>query len=138
MKKLITTCVLLTSVSMLSFGQSKVLSHSSSRAPRGTAAAPGSSQGMPGLSAEGEKAAGVRAENYRKKLGLNEEQYKAAYQAELDYERQLETAIGNGGPGPGTAMQMGMGRDQRYKNTLTADQYAKYETLKPKTEVPKQ
>jgi hypothetical protein len=33
---------------------------------------------------------------------------------------------------------MGMGRDQRYKNTLTADQYAKYETLKPKTEVPKQ
>lgn len=138
MKKLIITCALLTSVSAISFAQTKGVSNSMSFDAAGSkAAAPAQPTAAQSLSAAGNAAAQKRAKMYEKKLGLTENQYTSAYSAEMEYERQLEVEKANGGPGPGNGYQMGLARDYRYKSFLTADQYKKYETLRPAPQMPK-
>jgi hypothetical protein len=70
---------------------------------------------------------------YEKQLGLSADQYKGIYEAELYYWKQEMGARANGGqPGPGQTMQNQMAKDQKFKNVLTADQYAKYSATAPK------
>jgi hypothetical protein len=113
MKKLILTCALLTSVSVLSFGQAQTTTTTTTT--RGTAPT-------------AEQAATTRTKSYTKLLGLSEEQKKAVYEAELDYIKQdmMFRADGNDVPA-GPAMQMMMAHDQKFKASLTADQYTKYD-----------
>jgi hypothetical protein len=118
MKKLILTCALLTSVSMLSFGQAQTTATTTTTTTTTTR----------GTAPTAEQAATARTKTYTKQLGLNEEQKKAIYQAELDYVKQDMMFREGGQEVPqGPAMQMMMMHDQKFKAALTADQYAKYD-----------
>lgn len=129
MKKLIATCALLTTVSIVSFAQSKQTSHTMSfDAQPNKTAAPAPNQARNTPSAASKAAAEKRAKANQKQYGLTAEQYKGAYQAELEYEMELaQVRAGGAEPGEGQAMQMGMGRDMKLKNVMTPEQYAKYE-----------
>ena len=128
MKKLITTCVLLTSVTMVSFAQSKTISKS---APN-QSAAPASRSAKSGPTAE--QYADRAAKAMKQQFGLDEKQYAAVYQAELDYQKQVVQARDGGYElGEGQSMQMKMGRDQRFQSVMTADQYTKYQAAQSKT-----
>src|SRR4051812_27803735 len=113
MKKLILTCALLTSVSVLSFGQAQT-STSATTTTTTSRQAP-----------TAEQAATARTKSYTKLLKLTDEQKKAVYEAELDYIKQ-DMYFREGGnevpPGPG--YQMMVSHDQRFKAALSADQYA--------------
>ena len=117
MKKLILTCALLTSVSVLSFGQAQT-----------TTATTTTTTTTRGTAPTAEQAATTRTKSYTKLLGLSEEQKKAVYEAELDYIKQdmIFRVDGQDVP-PGPGMQMMMAHDQKFKAALTADQYAKYD-----------
>ncbi len=120
MKKLITTCVLLTALTMVSFAQSKGTSK--------TAAAPGTPS-TARVSASAEQIAERNVKALQQQLGLTADQYTGCYAAELDYQKQVKQARDGGYEmGPGQSMQAKMGRDQRYKSVMTADQYTKYES----------
>ena len=114
MKKLIIACAFLASTSMVSFAQSAT----------------------PASNASVEKMASSRAQTYQKQLGLTKEQYDLVYKAEVNYFTQEQRAGGHVGPGQGYQMQLG--RDQQYKNALTAEQYAKYDASRPKPVMPGQ
>ncbi len=130
MKKLITTCVLLTGLTMVSFAQSKVATKS---APVQTTTTTKTTTTR-STSPSPEQLAERRAKAVQQQYALNAEQYKGVYEAELDYETQYQRSKANGyEPGPGQSMQMKMGRDQRYKSVMTAEQYTKYEATQKKT-----
>ena len=131
MKKLITTCVLIAAASFASFAQSKQAAPKSATKNSGaTATASASTSTTPNPQQVAER----RAKMYQQQYGLTADQYKGVYQAELDYQTQLNGFKTNGQElGAGPAMQMEMGRDQRFKSVMTADQYSKYESSKPKT-----
>lgn len=121
-------CAVFTTVSMVSFAQSAQTTMSmqapAANAPQQQSASQGGA----------EKVAADRAKVHQKNLKLSQEQYKAVYEAELDYARQEQATRAAGAvPGPGQSMQMDMGRDNRFKNAMTAEQYAKYQASKPKS-----
>jgi hypothetical protein len=128
MKKLITTCVLLTSVTVVSLAQSKTISktapnQSASSATRTAKTAP-----------TAEQYADRAAKAMKQQFGLDEKQYAAIYQAELEYQKQVVQARDGGYElGEGQSMQMKMGRDQRFQSVMTADQYTKYQATQSKT-----
>ena len=123
MKKLITTCLMLSAFSAATFAQSK-------------AGAPKAKNNIPASATTTSRVTGVEklAENnaraIQKQYGLTEEQYKGIYSAELDYQRQAQMAAEAGGAGPGQTMQMNMGRDQRFQAVMSADQFSKYQAAK--------
>lgn len=120
MKKLITTCVLLAAVSMVSFAQSKQAATKTTKATNKTVAA---------NTPTAEQSAGRLSKMYQQQYGLNDQQYKGVYEAELSYNQQLEQIRATGvEPGQGQLMQAGMMRDQKIKNAMTPEQYSKYET----------
>jgi hypothetical protein len=124
MKKLITTCVLLTSVTMVSFAQSKATSKSAVQQTASPAKAATVKSTMPSPEQYAER----RAKAAQQQYGLTADQYKGVYAAELEYEQQYQQAKANGyEPGPGQSMQMKMGRDQKIKSAMSAEQYTKYE-----------
>ena len=133
MKKLITTCALLTTVTMVSFAQTKQTSHTMSMQPQSNqpnalAAAP-----APVASKAAQQMADRRAKIYEKQYGLSPAQTKGVYKAELEYAMQEEQARAHGGqPGEGQMMQMGMARDMKLKEVMTPEQYTKYEATKTK------
>ena len=121
MKKFVFTFAILAAGSVFSFAQSaKTASQSQASATNANNVSP-------------EKMAEGRAKGYAKFLKLNDIQYKAVYEAELDFWKQDQTGRANGGQiGTGQAAQMEMAKDMKFKNTLTAEQYAKYESTKTK------
>ena len=122
MKKLFITCALLTAT-MISFAQNANKT-GNMQAPAATGR---------GAKPSAEQIAERRSKMYQKQLGLNEDQTKKVYEAELDYVRQELMIREHGGqPGVGQSTQMEMGKDQRFKAALTAEQYAKYESTRPK------
>lgn len=128
MKKLITTCVMLTSITMVSLAQSKTITKT---APN-QSAAPANRSAKSGPTAEqyAERAAKAMKQQY----GLDDKQYAAIYQAELEYQKQVVQARDGGYElGEGQSMQMKMGRDQRFQSVMTADQYTKYQAMQSKT-----
>ncbi|MES2704784.1 MAG: hypothetical protein V4649_19240 [Bacteroidota bacterium] len=132
MKKLITTCALLTTVSVVSFAQSKQTSHTMSMEAQ-TAASATPANATPVASKSSQMTAERKAKMLQKQYGLNPAQYKGVYQAELEYAVQDEQIRQSGNePGSGQAMQMGMGRDMKIKAAMTPEQYTKYETASKK------
>lgn len=119
MKKLILTCAVLTSLTTLSFAQAQ------QNASQTTVTNSRSSQQTP------EQAATQRTNQYVKQLGLNETQKKAVYEAELDLYKAEMVFKSTGDEIPsGPAYQMMLVHDQKFKNALTPDQYAKYDKNK--------
>ena len=130
MKKLIITCALVTSASMVSFAQA----NQTTQTTTSQAASNASAQNMPSP----EQMAERHAKAYEQQLKLTPEQYKGVYQAELDFTKQHQQMRANGGqPGSGQVMQMNMAKDQKFKQILTAEQYAKYDATRPKMAAPK-
>jgi hypothetical protein len=121
MKKLIITCALLTSASMLSFAQSAQTSPAQAQP---NAAAP---QMQNRQRPTPEQMAERRANAAKTQYALNDEQYKGIYAAELDFFSQMQAARANGQqPAPGQAQQMSMAKDAKYKTIMTPEQYQKY------------
>ncbi len=136
MKKIIFTCALFTFVSIISFAQSK---QTGNAAHPNTAAAtppPPPPPAPPGQLTP-QQMAEQRAKAIQQQYKLSPEQYKGAYKVETDFftqERQLRTS---GAPiGQGQIMQMMMGRDQKYKEIMTPEQWAKYDETRPKMTPP--
>jgi hypothetical protein len=126
MKKLVTTCILLASVSVVSFAQSKAAKTSKSAS---TAAAPATRTNS-GPTAE--MIAERRAKGIQSEFGLTAEQYKGIYKADLNFEKNLAEVRKSGSePGDGQLLQMKMTRDMGYKMSMTAEQYSKYESAHP-------
>jgi len=124
MKKLIITCALLTSASMLSFAQSTQTSATMSAQPNG--AAPQAMQNNQQQRSP-EQIAERRAQIYQKQFGLDDNQYKGVYAAELEYIKQLMDLRAKGQqPAPGQAQQMNADKDAKFKAVMSADQYQKY------------
>jgi hypothetical protein len=118
MRKLILTCALLTSASLLSFGQNAMPAQQGASTTARQAPAP-------------EKMAEMRANRYKQQLGLTDEQYKGVYNAELEYAKANQQFGASGQPvPPGPAQQMMMTHDQKFKEALTAEQYAKYDKMR--------
>jgi len=132
MKKLIATCILLASVTAVSFAQSTA---TKATAPAATAtsqsAYPNITMSKP--SNEPAKAAEKMAKASQKQYGLNDEQYKGVYDAELYYAKQMhEFNTYKLQPSEGQALQMRLAKDWGYKRALTAEQYAMYTAAQPK------
>lgn len=129
MKKLITTCLLLTSITMVSFAQAKASKSGAngSAAASSTSKASASTKATTGPSAE--QMAERHAKTIQAQYGLNADQYKNVYNADVDYYKQDQAARANGAqPGTGMTTQNNISRDQRYQNTMTPDQFAKYQS----------
>ncbi len=124
MKKLITTCLLLTTVGMVSFAQKAA---TKTKANPNAAAAPAATNNL-----TPEKQAEQRAKATQAKYGLSAEQYKGIYNAELDYARN-EAAVKATGyeVSEGQRNQMNIQRDMYYQNSMTPDQFSKYRSANP-------
>ena len=129
MKKLITTCVLLTSITMVSFAQAKTSKTSGKVTETSTAKATATTRTL-----TPEQQAEKHAKTIQSTYGLNENQYQAIYQADVAYYTQTKSINETGGPAanPGQTQQMNVGRDQRYQNVMTPDQFAKYQAAATK------
>ena len=128
MKKLILNTVLFSCCAIAAVAQdvkSKV-----GAAPQGAMQAPPRprrSMASPEMMAE------KRSKMMQTQLGLNADQTKVAYQAELEFAQAYLASAANGSqPGEGQMNQMIITKNQKYKSVLTAEQYAKYETMMPK------
>ncbi len=120
MKKMIITCALVASASVMSYAQHAA----SASAPASANAA--NNQVMAQHMAE------KNTKMYEKQLGLNAEQYKKVYDVQLNMSNQMMALRSAGAqPGEGQVMQMHMYQDQQMKTILTADQYKKYESTRP-------
>ena len=121
MKKLITTCVLLAAVSMVSVAHPQKAGNTKGNKATTATSTP-------------EQIAEKNAKMHQTELGLTPDQYKGVYNAELERARQdAQARTGGGTPGDGQVMQMNISRDQRIKAAVTADQFAKYQSLHPAT-----
>ncbi|GAA4467985.1 hypothetical protein GCM10023093_24730 [Nemorincola caseinilytica] len=132
MKKLIATCVLLASVTAVSFAQSKVTNKPSSAQANASSGTATKTSAYPEITTDkptsyfakdAEKAARAAQTRY----GLSEEQYKGVYEAEMYYAKQMHQASAGGAQvSNGQHLQMKMARDWGYKRVLTEEQYGKY------------
>jgi hypothetical protein len=127
MKKLIITCALLTSASMLSFAQS-------TQTPATTAAQP---NGAPQAHAQqqrptAEQIAERHAQADKKQFNLDDNQYKGVYTAELEYYKQMLDMRDKGTqPTPDQAQKLRTDKDAKIKAVMTPEQYAKYNNNRP-------
>ncbi len=120
MKKIIVTCALISATSVMSFAQASKTVNANNT--------PASHQAGP----TAEQIAERQTLTLEKQLNLNPEQRKTIYAAELDVARQrMQMRAAGVEMGEGQAMQMAMGLDQKIKAALTAEQYAKYEKMRP-------
>ena len=144
MKKLMLTCAILCAVSLIASAQDKSAPTPAQSAPAGAQPAPP----PPAMRPPGpnpEQMAQQRANSFKTDLSLNEDQYKKAYDAELEFSKVLVKARMR--PAPGTprpdraAMQQAIqkantDKDAKYKEFLTADQWTKYDAGRPKMPPP--
>lgn len=130
MKKIIITCAMITSVSMIASAQDMKPSGPTPSAPQTTMAprppmSPANSEQMQQRMAEGQ------AKNMERQFALNAEQYKGVYQACLDFSKGMGEMRGPGKtPKPGDREKLEATRDAKFKQILTSEQYAKYETTR--------
>lgn len=126
MKNIIITCTLLAGISITSSAQT-------ANSPQTVNGAKTNANATANAATNLEKVAEQRAKTLEKQLNLVPGQYKAVYEAELDYIRQEQQLRANGTqPGPGQAMQMQMGKDMKIQRVLNNEQNAKYQAMKPK------
>jgi protein CpxP len=120
MKKMIITCALIASASVMSYAQNAA----SQTAPASGNAA--NNQAMAAHMAE------KNTKMYEKQLGLTAEQSKKVHDLELVNANQMMAMQSQGvQPGEGQMMQMRMGHDQQMKNILTPEQFTKYQATRP-------
>lgn len=141
MKKLITTCALLTSVSMISFAQSKQAGTTMSMQaePGKAAVAKQKAVAAPAPVARpaahkgdaSDLKADKTAKAYQKEYNLTNEQTQRVYESERNFNMQEEDMKRNNVPtNAGPYVQMNMQRDQTMKSVLSDVQFAKYEAKK--------
>lgn len=132
MKKLIITCALLSATSLASFAQNQTTTTMSMQAPQDAKSqAPGMAPANPRMPPV-EMMADRRSKMYEKQLSLTADQTKSIYQAELAFWKEDFSSRANGAqPGPGQTAQNQMGKDMKFKQILTPEQYAKYEATRP-------
>ncbi len=123
MKKIMITCAFIAIASVASFAQSA----------RNTTNAAPSHTNVAQVSVA-ERVAEQRAKVHQKNLALDATQYNKIYIAELTYAEQEERAKAAGYTlGGGQLKQLNMAKDDRFKEALTAAQFAKYQSGKPST-----
>ena len=133
MKKLILTCALLTSASMLSFAQSTQSQVTMTPQPNATAQQPATPQPVARQQQpQPEQMAERRAQIYKKQYDLNDQQYKGVYNAELEYMKQMMDMRSKGQqPTPEQNQQMMASKDAKFRNAMSQEQYAKYSATRP-------
>lgn len=127
MKKLILTCALITSVSVVSFAQNaqtSVTMAPGNSAVTTTAAAPNApGRQQPNM----EHMADERAKRMKNQFGLNDEQYKGVYNAQLAYMNKMLDLHNQGKqPTPQERQQIVNDLDAGIKAAMTPEQFAKY------------
>lgn len=123
MKKLVLTCAFITTASIV-FAQAP---HAQPQNAQAHAPVASSTRAMPSP----EQLAERRAKTYQANLGLNPDQYKKVYDAELEYAKADQYFRANGQEVPaGPAQQMMMTHDQKLQAALTPEQYTKYEKVR--------
>ncbi len=126
MKKLIITCLLLSSASVVSFAQSNAAPQPNRNAPGGPNKPVMNSQQM----AERRTKADVQ------QFGLNPEQAKKVQAVELDFFSAMEKYRAAGQqPNIGQMGNLNARRDAKMKEILTPEQYAKFEAGRNKERV---
>ncbi len=86
-----------------------------------------------------EQMAERRAEMYKKQYGLNDQQYRGVYSAELDYMKQIMDMSAKGvQPTTEQSQQMAQSRDARFQNVMTPDQYKQYSATQVRTQAVQQ
>ena len=124
MKKLILTCAVLASASIASFAQANASATPPQQGKPATANKPMMNT---------EQMADRRTKMDEKQLGLNPDQTKKAHDVELEFTQAMEKYRAAGqAPSPGQMGNLTSRRDQRMKEILTAEQYAKYEQINAK------
>jgi Spy/CpxP family protein refolding chaperone len=120
MKKLILTCALIMSVSVVSFAQAQ--------SNAGTTIQ---------TKATAEELADRNTKAYEKQLSLTAEQSKAIHDVELSFIKQSQQMHAGGAtPSQGQLMQHQMSKDHKMKQILTADQYTTYQASAPNVDMP--
>jgi hypothetical protein len=134
MKKIIITCGLLTTISVISFGQSN--QHATSAHPNAaasTAPPPPVPPPPPPGEPSPQQMAQQRAKMVQEQYKLSNDQYNGIFKAELDFfskERELRSS---GEPmGQDKIIQMVSARDEKYKQVMNKEQFAKYDQTRPK------
>lgn len=121
MKKLIITCALLTCASLVSFGQN------SQPAPASTTMHARPPMGAPTMSIEQRAERHARSEE--KQLNLSPEQYKSAYEAELEMTKKVEELKATGQPKKEDFMAVNAQKEEKFKRIFTAEQMVKYQAM---------
>jgi hypothetical protein len=126
MKKLIITCVLLSSVSLVSFAQQA--QQPQTTATMQTAAGPQAApRQMPQISPE--QRAERAARNEERRLALSPEQYKSAYEVELAHVRKIEEIKTKGQASPAEFKAANEVREEKLSKIFTAEQMTKYKEM---------
>ena len=121
MKKMIITCALIASASVMSYAQNAA-----------SATSPASANSASANQAIAEHMADKNTKMYEKQLGLTAEQSKKVHDVELANANQMMAMRAQGmQPGEGQMVQMRMGHDQQMKNILTPEQFTKYQATRP-------
>ena len=122
MKKLIMTCVLLTSASLVSFAQTA--------APAQTTATMQAPGGAPHQMPTPEERAQRHAQGVQKQLNLTADQYKVVYEAELEMNKKVEE-LRKSTPQPSRDQFMAISatKDEKIKKVLTPEQLQKYQLM---------
>ncbi len=123
MKKLILTCALITSASMLSFAQSTQSSVTMTPQNAAGTQAQTARQQQP----QPEQMATRRAQMYKQQYNLDDKQYQGVYNAELDYVKEMMDMRGKGQqPTAEQGKQMMATKDAKFQKAMSAEQYGKY------------
>jgi hypothetical protein len=131
MKKLIITCVLLTSVSFAASAQTTEVINAQQNTATQNAANPERK-----LSAAELKASDLKAEKSAKamqtKLGLSAEQYEQVYASERRYQNYMDRFPAGKVPA-GTLSNITSGRNSRMQTILTPEQFQKFQGMAKQT-----
>ncbi len=133
---MIITCAMVTLAATLSFAQTsqttkKTISteNANTTGVKATTNAPVKRNVTPSP----ERMAERRAKMYEKQYSLTKEQYNGVYQAELEFAKENLAMHANGGTTDQAKLnQMMTVKDQKFKQAMSPEQYAKYESSKPK------
>ena len=129
MKKLIITCFLVSSASLVSFAQNSEQATTAPKTATTATAAPAPVRKMPSP----EQIAERRAKSEEKQYQLSADQYKGVYQAELEYMQHVQQVHNSGGKlDQAQLTQMNTTKDEKFKKIMTPEQYTKYNASKPK------
>ena len=144
MKKLMLTCAILCAISGIATAQDNAAPNMAQPAPGGAPPPPPQARPMrpgpnPAMMAE------QRAKSMQNQLALTDDQYKKAYDAELEFCTVLVQARNRPAPGAPRAnpaemqqaiQKANVTKEAKYKEMLNADQWTKYQASNPKMPTP--